>query len=168
MLFWVIGAENALLFDGGLELVLVLPFVLVVWFVIADMGVSAREIGVVDCCFDWFLLDFFSFFGVGVGVGVGVAGGGGGSAGVGGSSTMSFPLRFLPCRRHGCNGVARTRTSHGNLWKRVNVISFYSAVLSSRPGFGDRKKFGVFQSYRESSNFLNKTGLYNSFSKQQQ
>lgn len=33
----------------------------------------------------------------------------------GGSSSPSFPLRFLPCLRHGSSGVARTRTSHGNL-----------------------------------------------------
>lgn len=51
--------------------------------------------------------------------GTGVSAGGGGdveSVGVvGSSSDGSLPLRFLPCRRHGNNGVARTRTSHGNL-----------------------------------------------------
>lgn len=31
------------------------------------------------------------------------------------SSSPSLPLRFLPCRRHGSSGVARTRTSQGNL-----------------------------------------------------
>lgn len=56
---------------------------------------------------------------VGVG-GAGVATGVGGAVssvvGVPGSSSgTSLPFRFLPCRRQGKSGVARTRTSHGNL-----------------------------------------------------
>lgn len=31
------------------------------------------------------------------------------------TASGSSSLRFLPWRRHGCNGTARTRTSHGNL-----------------------------------------------------
>lgn len=38
------------------------------------------------------------------------------------SSPMSLPLRFLPCRRHGSSGVARTRTSHGNLEGKKSIL----------------------------------------------
>lgn len=38
-----------------------------------------------------------------------------GVVGVEVSSSPSFPGRFFPCLRHGCNGVDRMRTSHGNL-----------------------------------------------------
>lgn len=42
----------------------------------------------------------------------------GGEFAVSAASSPSLPLpRFLPCLRHGRRGVARTRTSHGNLRK---------------------------------------------------
>lgn len=62
--------------------------------------------------------------------GTGVSAGGGGdveSVGVvGSSSDGSLPLRFLPCRRHGNNGVARTRTSHGNLHEGKKLLDICS------------------------------------------
>lgn len=112
----MIGAENALLLDGLVILVL------------GVTGVSARVVGGVAAaaaavaaaaaaaaaasCFCW-LLDFLLSFLVGGGGGGGSAGGAGVSSEA--SSTGSFPLRFFPCLLHGNNGVARTRTSHGNL-----------------------------------------------------
>lgn len=104
------GAENAL-FDW-LWLFAVVGFAAVVGvdaFVVTP-GVSDRGIGdkAADVVVFWDLLPFLvvSFLD-------GVAGGvGGGSAG---SSDASLPFRFLPWRLQGNNGVARTRTSHGNL-----------------------------------------------------
>lgn len=64
-------------------------------------------------------LDLFSFL---------LSGFGSGSGGSGISSTnassSSLPLfRFLPCLRHGCKGVDRTRTSVGNLKQKRNHVS---------------------------------------------
>lgn len=105
------GAEKAL-FAAGLP-----TFVA---GLVAAPGVGARGDGVEDgggCCF-WDLLPFFvGSFLTGQAVGAGGVATSGVSADAGGSSPASFPLRFLPWRRHGCKGVARTRTSQGNLRK---------------------------------------------------
>lgn len=107
------GAEKAL-FAAGL-------LTLVAGLVVAP-GVAARGDGVDGggCCCFWDLLPFFvGSFLIGQAAGAGGVATSGVSAGVGGSSPASFPLRFLPWRRHGCSGVARTLTSQGNLhdWK---------------------------------------------------
>lgn len=90
---------------------------------VSDRSAGDKDAGVVVFCD---LLPFFT-----VSFLAGVAGGvGGGSAG---SSDASLPFRFLPCRRHGSNGVARTRTSQGNLLRKntfiklikLNKILFY-------------------------------------------
>ena len=74
-----------------------------------------RDEGVDACCFGWFLFDFLLSFLVGTGVTTGAGVGGVLDVSTGESSVASFPLRFFPCRRQGCNGVERTRTSQGNL-----------------------------------------------------
>lgn len=72
---------------------------------VSDRIAGDKEAGVVVFCDLLPFLDV-SFL-------AGVAGGvGGGSAG---SSDASLPFRFLPCLRQGRRGVARTRTSQGNL-----------------------------------------------------
>lgn len=76
---------------------------------------------------------------VGVG-GAGVATGVGGAVssvvGVPGSSSgTSLPFRFLPCRRQGKRGVARTRTSHGNLKFVIEEIAFSLSNSTKTPTF---------------------------------
>lgn len=44
------------------------------------------------------------------------------------TASGSSSLRFLPWRRHGCNGTARTRTSHGNL--RDESVQHYHVYYS--------------------------------------
>lgn len=64
-------------------------------------------------------MDFLQPFSFLVVIGVGVAAGVGGVSSVNASNSSSgrsLPLRFLPCRRHGSNGVDRTRTSQENLF----------------------------------------------------
>lgn len=64
-------------------------------------------------------MDFLQPFSFLVVIGVGVAAGVGGVSAVNASNSSSgrsLPLRFLPCRRHGSNGVDRTRTSQENLF----------------------------------------------------
>jgi len=46
------------------------------------------------------------------------------------TASGSSSLRFLPWRRHGCNGTARTRTSHGNLRdESVQHSHVYDSVI---------------------------------------
>lgn len=62
-----------------------------------------------------------------------VAGAGTGVAALFSASTggASSSLRFLPCLRHGIRGVERTRTSQGNLKRKILKFSIGSQMYNS-------------------------------------
>lgn len=62
-----------------------------------------------------------------------VAGAGAGVAALFSASTggASSSLRFLPCLRHGIRGVERTRTSQGNLKRKILKFSIGSQMYNS-------------------------------------
>lgn len=81
------------------------------------------------------LFSFFSIFGSGSGSGISSTN----------ASSSSLPLfRFLPCLRHGCRGVDRTRTSVGNLQKKTIGNQFRNQIIYHVIPDYKKKRFELF------------------------